>query len=114
RLGVLIMADIPNWWGPPDSAAFAEHEVALRAALARDYNHPAVFSWVLFNETWGLETPDSGGHSQYLPATARTVTAVYRLAESLDSTRLVEDNPVFLRRGQHETHLCSWHGATPR
>ncbi|MEP7347556.1 MAG: sugar-binding domain-containing protein, partial [Gemmatimonadaceae bacterium] len=56
RLGVLIMADVPNWWGPPDSAAFREHEFALRAMIDRDYNHPSVFSWVMFNETWGLLT----------------------------------------------------------
>src|SRR5207247_11225048 len=54
RLGVLVMAYVPNWWGPPDSAAFHEHEVALRGMIARDYNHPSVFSWVLFNETWDL------------------------------------------------------------
>jgi len=114
RLGVLIMADIPNWWGPPDSAAFAEHEVALRGAIARDYNHPSVFSWVLFNETWGLETRDSAGdRSQYLPATERRVTAVYRLAKSLDSTRLVEDNSVCCGRGHTETDLDSWHEYLP-
>jgi galactose mutarotase-like enzyme len=114
RLGVLIMADIPNWWGPPDSAAFAEHEVALRGAIARDYNHPAVFSWVLFNETWGLETPDSGGHhSEYLPATERKVAAIYHLAKSLDSTRLVEDNSVCCGRGHTETDLDSWHEYLP-
>ena len=49
RLGVLIMADVPNWWGPPDSAAFHEHDVALRGMIDRDYNHPSIFSWVLFN-----------------------------------------------------------------
>jgi galactose mutarotase-like enzyme len=114
RLGVLIMADIPNWWGPPDSAAFREHEVALRGAIARDYNHPAVFSWVLFNETWGLETRDSSGRrSDYLPATARRVAADYRLAKSLDPTRLVEDNSVCCGRGHTETDLDSWHEYLP-
>ena len=114
RLGILIMADIPNWWGPPDSAAFAEHEVALRGAITRDYNHPAVFSWVLFNETWGLETPDSGGHhSEYLPATERKVAAIYHLAKSLDSTRLVEDNSVCCGRGHTESDLDSWHEYLP-
>ena len=44
RLGLLIMADIPNWWGPPDSAAFHEHDVALRGMIDRDYNHPAIFT----------------------------------------------------------------------
>ena len=68
RLGVLIMADVPNWWGPPDSAAFREHEVAMRGMIDRDYNHPAVFSWVTFNETWGLTTK-VGDKERYLPET---------------------------------------------
>lgn len=114
RLGVLIMADIPNWWGPPDSAAFHEHEVALRGAIARDYNHPAVFAWVLFNEAWGLLNTDSGSHAEhYSPATARRVASDYRLAKSLDSTRLVEDNSVCCGWGHTETDLDSWHEYLP-
>ena len=112
RLGILIMADVPNWWGPPDSASFREHDVALRGMIARDYNHPAVFAWVLFNETWGLETKVDG-HNQYLPATERRVAADYRLAKSLDRTRLVEDNSVCCGSGHTETDLNTWHEYLP-
>ena len=108
RLGVLIMADVPNWWGPPDSAAFREHNVALRGMIARDYNHPSVFAWVLFNETWGLETKVDG-RDRYLPATERRVARDYRLAKSLDPTRLVEDNSVCCGSGHTETDLNTWH-----
>ncbi|HEY6107422.1 MAG TPA: sugar-binding domain-containing protein, partial [Gemmatimonadales bacterium] len=112
RLGVLIMADVPNWWGPPDSAAFREHEVALRGMIERDYNHPAVFAWVLFNETWGLETR-VGNESRYLPEAQARVVRDYRLARSLDSTRLVEDNSPCCGRGHTETDLNSWHAYLP-
>src|SRR2546427_12292489 len=112
RLGILVMADVPNWWGPPDSAAFREHDVALRGMIARDYNHPAVFSWVLFNETWGLETKVDG-HDRYLPATERRVVRDYRLAKSLDPTRLVEDNSVCCGSGHTETDLNTWHDYLP-
>ena len=112
KLGVLIMADVPNWWGPPDSAAFHEHDVALRGMIERDYNHPAIFSWVLFNETWGLLTGE-GARSQYLPETRRRVAADYRLAKSLDATRLVEDNSPCCGRGHTETDLNSWHEYLP-
>ena len=112
RLGVLIMADVPNWWGPPDSAAFREHDTALRGMIARDYNHPAVFSWVLFNETWGLETKVDG-HDRYLPATERRVARDYRLAKSLDPTRLVEDNSVCCGSGHTATDLNTWHDYLP-
>jgi|GEM_PF-4309 len=112
RLGVLIMADVPNWWGPPDSAAFREHDAALRGMIARDYNHPSVFAWVLFNETWGLETK-VGGQDRYLPATERRVAADYRMAKSLDRTRLVEDNSVCCGSGHTETDLNTWHEYLP-
>ena len=55
KLGVLIMADVPNSWGRPDDKMRNEAEVALRGMLKRDFNHPAIFSWVVFNETWGPE-----------------------------------------------------------
>ena len=112
RLGVLIMADVPNWWGPPDSAAFREHEAALRGMIERDYNHPAVFSWVMFNETWGLTTK-AGDRETYLPEAQHKVASVYRLAKSLDATRLVEDNSVCCGRGHTETDLNSWHEYLP-
>jgi hypothetical protein len=112
KLGVLIMADVPNWWGPPDSAAFQEHDTALRGMIDRDYNHPAIFSWVLFNESWGLLTK-VGDDDRYLPATQHRVAADYRLAKSLDSTRLVEDNSVCCGWPHTETDLNSWHSYLP-
>ena len=112
KLGVLIMADVPNWWGPPDSAAFAEHAYAMRGMIDRDYNHPAVFAYVMFNETWGLHTK-VGNDDKYLPETQRKVANVYRLAKSLDPTRLVEDNSICCGMGHTETDLDSWHEYLP-
>ena len=112
RLGVLIMADVPNWWGPPDSAAFAEHETALRGMIDRDYNHPAVFSDVMFNETWGLHTK-IGTRERYAPETQRRVVSVVRLAKSLDATRLVEENSICCGAGHTVTDINSWHEYLP-
>ena len=112
KLGVLIMADVPNWWGPPDSASFREHETAMRGMIDRDYNHPAVFSYVMFNETWGLYSKE-GDRERYAPETQRKVASVYRLAKSLDSTRLVEDNSICCGAGHTETDLNSWHEYLP-
>ena len=108
KLGVLIMADVPNWWGPPTDTAFREHEHAMRAMIERDYNHPAVFSWIAFNETWGLTTKVSG-KNQYLPATQQRVVDVVRLAKSLDPTRLVEDNSPCCGHKHTVTDINSWH-----
>ncbi len=112
RLGVLIMADVPNWWGPPDSAAFAEHDVAMRGMIARDYNHPSVFSWITFNESWGLTTQVEG-KGVYLPATQAKVASVQQLAKRLDPTRLVEDNSPCCGRWHTTTDLNSWHEYLP-
>lgn len=114
RLGVLIMADVPNWWGPPDSAAFRDHDIALRGMIDRDYNHPSIFAWVLFNETWGLLTRSAERTGErYLPETQRRVATDYELAKSLDSTRLVEDNSPCCGRGHTRTDLNSWHEYLP-
>lgn len=112
KLGVLLMCDVPNWWGPPDSAAFHEHDVALRGMIDRDYDHPSIFAWVLFNEAWGL-TKTIGEKEQYTTATQQRVASDYRLAKSLDPTRLVEDNSPCCHRGHTETDLDSWHEYLP-
>ncbi len=112
RLGLLIMADVPNSWGEPDSAMRRETESALRDMIERDYNHPAIFAWVAFNEAWGLSTRQ-GGKAVYLPETQRWVVSMYRLARTLDPTRLVDDNSPCCGRGHTETDLNTWHQYLP-
>ena len=112
RLGVLIMADVPNWWGPPDSVAFAEHDYAMRQMIERDYNHPAVFAWVAYNEAWGLLTKVER-QGRILPATVQRVVHSVQLAKQLDPTRLVEDNSPCCGHGHTVTDLNSWHSYLP-
>ncbi len=88
RLGMLIMADIPNSWGEPTPDMKADVERTMLGAMERDFNHPAIFSWVLFNETWGLMTKDQG----YTPATQAWVKSMWEQAKQIDPTRLIEDN----------------------
>jgi hypothetical protein len=111
RLGLLIMADVPNSWGEPDEPARQESEAALRGMIERDFNHPAIFCWVTFNETWGLFT-GQGEAKRYLPETQQWVASMYRLARQLDPTRLVEDNSP-CNRDHVETDLNSWHDYLP-
>jgi len=108
RLGVLIMADVPNSWGPPDAAARQETETALRGMIRRDYNHPSIFSWVNFNETWGLKTGKKG----YLPETQEWVASIYELTKKLDPSRLVEDNSP-CNHDHVATDINSWHAYLP-
>jgi hypothetical protein len=114
RLGVLVMADVPNSWGEPDADMRREWEHALRGMLRRDFNHPSIFSWVLFNETWGLFTKaDDGEGRRYLPETQAWVASRVDLAKELDPTRLVEDNSVCCGIGHVRTDLNSWHAYLP-
>jgi hypothetical protein len=112
RLGVLIMADVPNWWGPPDSASFAEHDFAMRQMIERDYNHPSVFSWVAYNEAWGILSK-ANGKDGIQPSTQAHVIHSVRLAKQLDPTRLVEDNSPCCGNGHTVTDLNSWHEYLP-
>jgi Glycosyl hydrolases family 2, sugar binding domain/Glycosyl hydrolases family 2, TIM barrel domain len=112
RLGLLIMADVPNSWGEPDLAMRHEVESTLSGMIARDENHPAIFAWVTFNEAWGLTTRE-GKREVYLPETRRWVTSIYHLAKTLDPTRLVDDNSPCCGRGHTVTDLNSWHQYLP-
>jgi hypothetical protein len=113
RLGVLVMADVPNSWGEPDEAMKAEWETAFRGMVRRDFNHPSVFSWVLFNEQWGLQTKDADGKASYRPETQEWVGTRVDLARQLDPTRLVEDNSPCCGGGHVKTDLNSWHMYLP-
>ena len=114
RLGVLVMADVPNSWGEPDAEMRKEWEHAFRGMVRRDFNHPSIFSWVLFNETWGLFTKEDGQEKRdYLPETKAWVASRVDMARELDPTRLVEDNSVCCGVGHVKTDLNSWHAYLP-
>lgn len=114
RLGLLLMADVPNSWGEPTPEMRREIEHALRGMIRRDFNHPSIFAWVPFNETWGLFTGDRKDKKQrvYLPETQQWVASIYRLARQLDPTRLVEDNSP-CNHDHVETDINSWHAYLP-
>lgn len=103
RLGLLIMEDIPNFWGEPTELARLRFEKQMYEQIDRDVNHPAVFYWVIFNETWGLFT-----QGRYLPATQEWVRSCYRSVKLYDPTRLVEDNSP-CNRDHVETDVNTWH-----
>lgn len=113
RLGMLVMSDVPNSWGEPEPAMRQEWEAAFRGMLRRDFNHPSIFSWVLFNEAWGLLTKDAGGRRVYLPETQQWVASRVAQARRLDPTRLVEDNSPCCGVGHVETDLNTWHMYLP-
>jgi hypothetical protein len=100
RLGVLMMYDLPSASVYTPSAR-ANWERTFREALARDLSHPCIFSWILFNETWGLEEHQTS-------ASWAWVAAMFDLAKELDPSRLVEDNSACLY-DHVKTDLNTWH-----
>lgn len=100
KLGLLVMEDMPCFWGNPDEQARTAYENEAREVIERDFNHPSIFSWIIFNETWGLKTDtqatnlasDGVKTSDYLPETQDWVRRMYHWVKEMDPTRLVEDN----------------------
>src|SRR5262249_29946850 len=62
KMGMLLMADFPNFGEGGDTALGRQRfEQMLRETIERDFNHPSIFAWCLFNETWGF-----GGQMSFL------------------------------------------------
>jgi hypothetical protein len=100
RLGMLIFYDFP--------CALAYTETARRnwvktfyQAIERDYSHPSIIAWILFNETWGLEEHNT-------PASWNWVRRMVERARSLGDSRLVEDNSPCIY-DHVETDINTWH-----
>ena len=83
RLGLLVFAEMPSFFRFSPTAA-RRYLAELQAALERDYNHPSVVAWVLFNESWGL--------APWRRETQAFLQGVFLLARSLDPGRLLVDN----------------------
>lgn len=134
-LGILLMCDFPNFGEGGDTPlGRRRYEETMRGAIARDFNHPSIVAWCLFNETWGF-----GGQSEFVklinpkpPATGianppriegeklaneaayEWVGTMWNLAKRLDPTRLVEDMSVVAwehlqHYGHGQTDVNSWH-----
>jgi hypothetical protein len=132
-VGILLMCDFPNFGeGGDTECGRAHYEATMRGAIARDFNHPSIVAWCLFNETWGF-----GGQAEFMklintmppisgaPIKTRDkklsnenayewIQQMWQLAKSLDATRMVEDMSVVAWEhlqyyGHGETDINSWH-----
>src|ERR1043166_6511232 len=56
------MADMPNFGEGGDTPVGRQRWAKMmRNTIERDFNHPAIFSWSIFNETWGF-----GGQVEFI------------------------------------------------
>ena len=92
KLGVLAWADMVCFWGEPLPDTRAQYERELEEFVQRDWNHPCVMAWIVFNETWGLFSPTGDHLRQYTTDTQHWVRRMYEKVKAMDATRLVEDN----------------------
>jgi hypothetical protein len=131
-LGILLMQDFPNFGEGGDTALGRKRfEEMMRLGIQRDFNHPSIIAWCLFNETWGFggQTelmkvigPDAGKNPS--PAAVKEKLAnqpsfqwihrMWEIAKTLDGTRLIEDMSVVVWEhltayGHIDTDINSWH-----
>ena len=100
KLGILIHYDMPS----PDMDSPRMRQICketIPAMIRRDYNHPSIMLWILFNETWGLANQKTKEGQEWL-------RSMFKVAQAADSTRLVEDNSS-CNYDHVETDVNSWH-----
>jgi hypothetical protein len=103
RLGMLLWCDAPC---PTRFTPLAQQRLAetLEAMIVRDYNHPSIIVWCIYNESWGLEF--RLGEDREMQ---RWVAELYDRVKQLDPTRLVIDNSGW----QHvKTDIVDFHAYT--
>lgn len=132
-LGILLMQDFPNFGEGGDTPTGRKRfEEMLRCGIQRDFNHPSIVAWCIFNETWGfggqtelmkLIAPPSKATKEEKKRAAeklanlssfKWVHEMWQLAKSLDGSRLIEDMSVVLWEhlaayGHVDTDINSWH-----
>ncbi|MFS0821661.1 glycoside hydrolase family 2 protein [Bacillus sp. 1P02SD] len=86
RMGMLIWAEPPNYvkWSEQSRKRFYNELVAM---IERDFNHPSIIIWSLYNEEWGLEWDLAND-----PKKQDYVVNMYHDIKLLDPTRLICDN----------------------
>jgi beta-galactosidase len=122
RHGILIQEEVPAWGGDtfrgmraePDADILQNGLDQLRETIARDRNHPCIFSWGLCNEIDGQNPP-----------AAAFARRLYAEAKSLDPTRLVTYASNSLQKSPAKDvaaqmdyimwneYYESWYGGTP-
>ncbi|MBC7545958.1 MAG: glycoside hydrolase family 2 [Candidatus Sericytochromatia bacterium] len=100
RLGMLIWEE-PACYAKDTPQARARFQREVEAMIARDYNHPSIIAWSIYNEEWGLEwrlwqDTEKQAH----------VEALFDHAKQLDGTRLICDNSGW---AHVKTDLNDWH-----
>lgn len=97
KLGYLVSLEMPSQYEFSADQRFVSEWLS---AIDRDYNHPSLFMYVPFNESWGVkEIHHSLEQQDY-------VKAIYHLTKSIDPSRIVVSNDGW---EQPITEVCTIH-----
>lgn len=99
RLGMVVWEEIPSMYAYEE---FRERQILdeMLEIVRRDINHPCIFTWVLFNESWGVTRIRQHTGQQRL-----TLSAYYAV-KAMDPTRFVISNDGW----EHtKSDLCTLH-----
>lgn len=110
QLGLMIWQDLPNagWLSAGDPEAEVLFEEMLTNTIERDYNHPSIVIWTMFNEAWGISDDP---WNQPIPEDSWDyVAAMVERTRELDPSRLVVDNSACCQNGHvADTDLNDFH-----
>lgn len=99
RLGVAVWEEIPSMYAYEESQEQQILDEMLQI-VRRDINHPCIFTWVLFNESWGVTRIRQNLKQQRL-----TLSAYYAV-KAIDPGRFVISNDGW----EHtKSDLCTLH-----
>lgn len=99
KLGYLV-------WGECAAPAVYTTDAVIRLMkewaeiVSRDYNHPAIITWVPINESWGVPKISFDRQQQHFSQT------MYHYLHSIDTTRMVISNDGW---AMTETDICALH-----
>ena len=100
RMGMLIWEEPPNvikWTEQSRKRFYSE----LLAMIDRDFNHPSIIIWSLYNEEWGLEWDLANDRDKQA-----YVKEMYSRIKVLDPSRLICDNSGWIHV---ETDINDYH-----
>lgn len=100
RLGLLVWAE-PPCYGRFSEEAAATFDAQLPLMVERDYNHPSIILWGIYNEEWGLDWRSAEDHEKQ-----EAVIRAYDLLAACDHSRPIIDDSGW---NHVKTDVLDWH-----
>lgn len=81
RLGFLVWGEAGNWGMPvTDESNYVNYQKEWIEEVERDFSHPSIIGWCLYNETWERDQSQKG---------VKQIDDLYQTVKKMDATRPV-------------------------